>query len=111
MFLAPPTEENLLQNTLWPEEQKLYGHGYEIFALACHPNGLVLASACKVFKTSFNIYYSYQVCQPVLYSGWYCLLNQIKFKKNSSLHICVYKYTYVKIYILSVHIGKFCVTF
>ncbi|XP_033762660.1 elongator complex protein 2-like [Pecten maximus] len=49
----PPTEEHLLQNTLWPETQKLYGHGYEIFSLACDPQGTVLASACKAAKTEF----------------------------------------------------------
>jgi hypothetical protein len=27
---------------------KLYGHGYEIFSLACDPAGKVLASSCKV---------------------------------------------------------------
>ena len=47
-FSAPPTEEDLLQNTLWPEGQKLYGHGYEIFTLAAHPDGTLLATACKV---------------------------------------------------------------
>jgi len=46
----PPTEENLLQNTLWPEIQKLYGHGYEIFSTAAHPGGSVLATACKAAK-------------------------------------------------------------
>nr|XP_011412948.2 elongator complex protein 2 [Crassostrea gigas] len=49
----PPTEEQLLQNTLWPETQKLYGHGYEIFSLACDPSGKVLASACKAAKADF----------------------------------------------------------
>lgn len=43
----PPTEETLLENTLWPEVQKLYGHGYEIFSLAASPDGKFLASACK----------------------------------------------------------------
>ncbi|KAK3784841.1 hypothetical protein RRG08_056800 [Elysia crispata] len=47
---APPSEDQLLQNTLWPEEGKLYGHGYEIFSLAAHPNGKILASACKAAK-------------------------------------------------------------
>ncbi|XP_030766678.1 probable elongator complex protein 2 [Sitophilus oryzae] len=46
----PPTEEVLLQNTLWPEIQKLYGHGYEIFSLAASPDGKYLASACKSTK-------------------------------------------------------------
>ncbi|CAL1525971.1 unnamed protein product [Lymnaea stagnalis] len=47
---SPPSEDLLLQNTLWPEEAKLYGHGYEIFTLAASPDGQILASACKAAK-------------------------------------------------------------
>ncbi|KAG8240403.1 hypothetical protein J437_LFUL002546, partial [Ladona fulva] len=43
----PPTEEHLMQNTLWPEVQKLYGHGYDIFSMAATHDGSLLASACK----------------------------------------------------------------
>ncbi|XP_066248219.1 elongator complex protein 2 [Euwallacea similis] len=50
ILTEPPTEETLLQNTLWPETQKLYGHGYEIFSLAASPDGKFLASACKSTK-------------------------------------------------------------
>lgn len=43
----PPTEEDLLQNTLWTEVRKLYGHGYELFALTSSHDGKLVASACK----------------------------------------------------------------
>ncbi|XP_064552156.1 elongator complex protein 2 [Drosophila montana] len=44
---TPPQEETLMQNTLWPELQKLYGHGYELYALAATPDGQMLASTCR----------------------------------------------------------------
>lgn len=46
-FDEPPTEEELIHHTLWPELQKLYGHGYEIFAMAGRHDGALLATACK----------------------------------------------------------------
>ena len=46
----PPFEEHLLQNTLWAEIEKLYGHPYEIFSLASDRSGNYLASSCKVMN-------------------------------------------------------------
>jgi elongator complex protein 2 len=43
----PPFEDNLSRHTLWPETEKLYGHGYEISALAVSHDGKVIASSCK----------------------------------------------------------------
>ncbi|XP_063042037.1 elongator complex protein 2 [Engraulis encrasicolus] len=46
----PPPEDHLLQNTLWPEVQKLYGHGFELFCLASDSSRTYVASACKAAK-------------------------------------------------------------
>ncbi|KAF4779337.1 WD repeat domain-containing protein [Colletotrichum scovillei] len=43
----PPFEESLSRHTLWPETEKLYGHGYEISCLAASYDGKLIASACK----------------------------------------------------------------
>lgn len=43
----PPFEETLSRHTLWPETEKLYGHGYEISCLAASHDGKLIASACK----------------------------------------------------------------
>ena len=43
----PPVEDVLMSKTLWPEQQKLYGHAYEIFCVATSYNGDCAASASK----------------------------------------------------------------
>jgi elongator complex protein 2 len=45
--LQPPTEYELISMTLWPETEKLYGHGFEIFTVASNRSGSMIASACK----------------------------------------------------------------
>ena len=43
----PPLEDQLARHTLWPEREKLYGHGYEISAVASSHDGNVVATSCR----------------------------------------------------------------
>ncbi|KAG9126160.1 hypothetical protein FRC07_004630 [Ceratobasidium sp. 392] len=43
----PPFESELATITLWPETEKLFGHGYELHTLAVSPSGSLVATACR----------------------------------------------------------------
>ncbi|KAJ4302243.1 Elongator subunit elp2 [Collariella sp. IMI 366227] len=51
----PPFEESLSRHTLWPEVEKLYGHGYEIACLAASHDGRLVASACKASSVNHAV--------------------------------------------------------
>jgi elongator complex protein 2 len=46
-FSHPPFEDHLARHLLWPETEKLYGHGYEISAVAVSKDGSLVATACR----------------------------------------------------------------
>jgi len=43
----PPLEDYLSRHLLWPETEKLYGHGYEISCVAASHDGKFVATACR----------------------------------------------------------------
>ncbi|CAE6410947.1 unnamed protein product, partial [Rhizoctonia solani] len=48
----PPFDSELATVTLWPESEKLFGHGYELHTLAVSSSGSLVATACRA--TSAN---------------------------------------------------------
>lgn len=44
---GPPLEDYLSKRSLWPEQEKLYGHGFEINSVAVSNDGTIIASSCK----------------------------------------------------------------
>lgn len=69
---CPPFEDHLQRYTLFPEIEKLYGHGYEITCTATNPNGTLIASACRSNSAKhaviriFNTANEYQLSSQVL---------------------------------------------
>jgi elongator complex protein 2 len=59
----PPLEDHLSKHLLWPETQKLYGHGYEISAVAVSHNGLLIATACKASSIDHAVIRIYETEQ------------------------------------------------
>lgn len=49
----PPVEDILMARTLWPEQQKLYGHVFEVFAVAASQKGDIAASSCKAQEAKY----------------------------------------------------------
>lgn len=59
----PPLEDQLSKFTLWPEMEKLYGHGYEISALAVSHDNSIIATACKATSLEHAVIRLYETKQ------------------------------------------------
>ncbi|SPO41723.1 related to ELP2 - 29 kDa subunit of elongator and elongating RNA polymerase II holoenzyme [Pseudozyma flocculosa] len=63
VLTRPPTEEQLSVETLWPELDKVYGHGYELLWLSASPalssssqgGGRYVASSCRATKAEHAV--------------------------------------------------------
>ncbi|KAI5965720.1 ELP2 [Candida pseudojiufengensis] len=91
---APPTESYLQRNSLATENEKLYGHGYEISCCSTSPNGSLIATACKSNNAKhavirvFNVNKDYQQASQVL-SGHNLTISSLKFSPNGQFLLAV----------------------
>ena len=46
-YRSPPNEDFLVKQTLWPELNKLYAHGFELKNVVCSHRGDLVFSSCK----------------------------------------------------------------
>ncbi|KAH7345263.1 WD40 repeat-like protein [Rhizoctonia solani] len=51
----PPFDGELATVTLWPETEKLFGHGYELHTLAVSPSGKLVATACRATSATHAV--------------------------------------------------------
>lgn len=68
----PPKEDHLQRLTLWPEQEKLYGHGYEVVSLDASPDKRILASCCKANNENHAVIRLYDI------ATWKQLANPLK---------------------------------
>lgn len=92
--LHPPIEDDLQRNTLFPEIEKLYGHGHDLSCCAVSPDATCIASSCKsntiehaVIKI-FNIKKGYLLSNNVL-KAHSLTVTSLKFSSDSSYLLSV----------------------
>ncbi|CAK8674602.1 unnamed protein product [Clavelina lepadiformis] len=91
-LIQPPPETYLLQNTLWPESRKLYGHVYEIFCLSCNHEATLVASAAKSSQAKHAGIIIWEVDtwkQVTTLSGHTLTVTQMEFSPNDNYLVTV----------------------
>jgi elongator complex protein 2 len=67
----PPLEDQLARHLLWPEIQKMYGHGYETSAVSVTMDGTLMATACRASSIDHAVIRVYEtkewreICAPL----------------------------------------------
>ncbi|CAG8496848.1 7052_t:CDS:10 [Funneliformis mosseae] len=89
----PPFEEHLLQHTLWPEIDKLYGHGFELISVGASHDGKYVASACKAASAEHAVIRLYDT------STWKELPNPLQ---SHTLTVTQTKFSHNDKYLLTV---------
>lgn len=90
-----------MQNTLWPEMQKLYGHGFELFAVACETRSSLIASACKASKPDHARILLWEQQKPAS-SGGGLTFKQVGSLPGHELTVVQMKFSHNGDYLLSV---------
>lgn len=70
----PPLENILQRQTLWPEHEKLYGHGYEISCLDVSHDQKILATCCRANNEKHAVVRLYDMA-----NNWLQLSPPLKF--------------------------------
>lgn len=68
-----PLEEHLQRRTLWPEVDKLYGHGYEITCVSASQDSSVIATACRANSAKHAVIRLYET------KAWQELSNPLEY--------------------------------
>lgn len=64
VYAEPPFEDQLARSLIWPEAEKLYGHGNEIATVTVSHNSMLIATACRASSADFAVIRLYAV------AGW-----------------------------------------
>ncbi|KAJ7700023.1 WD40-repeat-containing domain protein [Mycena rosella] len=89
----PPFEGELASTTLWPETEKIFGHGYESMSLAVSGSRRLIATACKASTAEHAVVRVYDTdkWQPVgePLSGHTLTVTRIAFSPDDRLVLSV----------------------
>jgi elongator complex protein 2 len=116
-YSVPPDEDFLTNNTLWPETNKLYGHGYEVFCTAASHDGSIIASGGKALSEKHAKLFIWDAKKNILLSkldGHTLTIVQIEFSHDDKYLLtvsrdrswCLYEKTNEPILYKLIHIEK-----